>query len=163
MEAVRRHQTATPGRSGSATGWSNQGAYREFATAGHTRQRPARDGKEGVAGSSPAAGFPLKRRSRERRLSFLGASREGFVRRSWGRPGGTNAALESPVNERRFPSLLTRPPSFNSRRNLGAADVQTTMKCMHHRGRAGEARLLPAAFRLRRKLTRRRNMAARTT
>lgn len=30
---------------------------------------------------------------------------------------------------------------------MGHADVQTTMKYMHHRSRAGEARLLSAAFR----------------
>jgi integrase len=30
---------------------------------------------------------------------------------------------------------------------MGHADVQTTMKYMHHRSRAGDARLLSAAFR----------------
>jgi len=31
---------------------------------------------------------------------------------------------------------------------MGYADVQTTMKYKHHRSRAGDARLLSAAFRL---------------
>jgi hypothetical protein len=34
---------------------------------------------------------------------------------------------------------------------MGHADVQTTMKYMHHRSRAGDAQLLSAAFRPKKK------------
>ncbi len=44
---------------------------------------------------------------------------------------------------------------------MGHADVQTTMKYMHHRSRAGDARLLSAAFRPKKKpVTKRRKTAA---
>ncbi len=48
---------------------------------------------------------------------------------------------------------------------MGHADVQTTMKYMHHRSRAGDARLLSAAFRTnkKRKPAPRRAVPARTT
>jgi hypothetical protein len=46
---------------------------------------------------------------------------------------------------------------------MGQADMQTTMKYMHHRSRAGEARLLSAAFRPKTKpATRRKKVAAAT-
>lgn len=43
---------------------------------------------------------------------------------------------------------------------MGHADVQTTMKYMHHRSRAGDAKLLSAAFRPKKKPTRRTKAAA---
>ena len=43
---------------------------------------------------------------------------------------------------------------------MGHADIQTTMKYMHHRSRAGEARLLSAAFRPKKKRPSRRKAAA---
>jgi len=44
---------------------------------------------------------------------------------------------------------------------MGHADVQTTMKYMHHRSRAGDARLLSAAFRPKKKATSKRKTGSR--
>ncbi len=44
---------------------------------------------------------------------------------------------------------------------MGHADVQTTMKYMHHRSRTGDARLLSAAFRPKTQVAKRRSRSRR--
>ena len=45
---------------------------------------------------------------------------------------------------------------------MGHSDVDTTMKYMHHRSRAGDARLLSAAFRPKKKRSSNRKTASAT-
>lgn len=99
-------------------------------------------------------------------------------------PGERGEYLDGSALRRRYKKALTkaklRPLRFQDLRHtfgsiaidqatiiqvqawMGHADVQTTMKYMHHRSRAGDARLLSAAFRPKQPKSPRRHTASKT-
>jgi integrase len=115
-------------------------------------------------------------------LKALRASRPGAARDDLVFAGERGEYLDNSALRRRYKDALKRagirPLRFHDLRHtfgsiainqativqvqawMGHADIQTTMKYMHHRSRAGDAQLLSAAFRPKKKRAGTRRTAA---